>query len=150
MIREERDPAFWVKVASHPQVRETLFGVAPEDLAGHIGHPEMLPLASEHGGFLFAKVGSLDGVRELHTLFTPEGWGREVHRAGKEALEVVFGSCDLVTTFEVLSNPRSRPPKTFGFQPASDERPSPFGPIRTWVLTRHAWEASPARRRSCP
>jgi hypothetical protein len=147
VIREERDPAFWVRVASHPQVRETLFGLDPEEIAPVISSPDVLPLASEHGGFLFGKVGSLDAIRELHTLFTPEGWGREVHSAGKAALQIVFGVCDLVTTFEVLSNPRSRPPKSFGFQPASEARSSAFGPVKTWLLTKDAWEQSPARRR---
>lgn len=147
MIAENRDPAFWVRVASHPQVRDTLFGLDPEEVGPLIQSPEVLPLAAEHGGFLFARVGSLEAVRELHTLFTPEGWGREVHSAAKEALGIVFGHCDLVTTFEVLSNPRSRPPKSFGFQPASEPRSSAFGPVKTWLLSRHAWEQSPARRR---
>lgn len=151
MVREQRDPAFWQGVAEHAQVAPHVFlGKGPVDLAPIVTAPHVLPLASEHGGFLFVQLDQIGRIRELHTLYTPEGWGREVLKASKAAFDLVFQSgCQVVTTYEVEGWWRSRPPKSFGFQRAGDFRavPSIGAALSTWVLTVAAWEASPAHRR---
>lgn len=150
MISENRDPHFWHRIASHPQVCELLGTFSLEQVAAVLARPTLLPLASENGGFWFATADSLGRVHELHTLFTPEGWGREVHAAAKEAFHRMFaGSCDLIVTSQMRDNPRSQPPRSFGFRPAGDFAHTHLGDARTWVLTRDAWIASPARRTSC-
>lgn len=144
----DRDPSFWDAVANHPEVAPYVFpGSQAVSLAGLVANPAVYPLRSEHGGFLFCRIDSLGRIYELHTLFTPEGWGREVHGAAKDAFSQMFGVCDLIVTSEVATNPRSRPPKSFGFVVAAPYADSPIGRIRTWILTREAWENSPARRR---
>lgn len=148
MIREERDPAFWVKVASHPQVRETLLGMDPEAVGPMAVAERTLPLAAEHGGFLFFTLDGFGRAVELHTLFTPEGWGREVHRASKAAFNRVFETAQVVVTYEVENSWRSRPPRSFGFKAAGDFGPTPIGSLRTWILTKNAWRASPGSK-SC-
>ena len=152
MIRIERNPGFWSAVASHPAVAGAIMGVAPEVIGELATRDTMLPLAAKHGGYLFGRADAFGFVAELHTLFTPEGWGREAVIAGIEALNAVFLlGYHLVTTFEAENNPRSRPPVTAGFVQAGEWRATPVGSLRLWVLTRAAWQASPAakRRRRC-
>jgi hypothetical protein len=148
MIRIERDPAFWSAIAGHPEVSRRLGGIDPAMVARLASAPGFVPLASTHGGFLFQRRDELGFAFELHTLFTPEGWGREVFTAGTEALILMFGSpCQLITTLELKRNDKSRPPRTFGFEPAGEFSETPFGEARLWVLTRTAWQASPAAQR---
>lgn len=152
MIREERDPGFWINVAHHPVVSGRLGRVVPApEMAAMIASPNILPLAAEHGGFIFTTLDHPVGrVWELHTLFTPEGWGREVHGAGKEALVRLFsGSAHVLVTNEMESNDRSRPPRSFGFIALGGFEPGPWGRARTWMLTRETWLASPAGRKVC-
>lgn len=151
MIREERDPAFWARIASHPDVApHVLLNGGSVDLAQIIALPGLLPLASEHGGFLFARLDNIGRIYELHTLYEPEGWGREVLVSAKQAFARVFASgAQLVTTYEVEGWWRSRPPKSFGFVRAGDFAAVPDlgAALSTWVLTSDAWDASPACRR---
>ncbi len=149
MIRIERDPAFWEAVASHPALEGVLHGVSPQMVGRIAAMPAMLPMAAAHGGFLFGAMDGFGFVRELHTLFTPEGWGREAITAGIEALNLLFeGPCQAVATYEVGDNPRSRPPRRFGFAVAGEFCETPFGSLRLWLLTRVAWSAAPARTRA--
>ncbi len=150
-LRVERDPAWWTAVATHPVVMPMIGGVFTVDqIAALVSQPKILPLASEHGGFWFVAIDSFMRVRELHSLFTPEGWGREVHRAAKEAFEQVFTEgCDLVVTHQIRDNSRSAPPKSFGFRPLGEFAPSMLGDVKTWQLTHEAWLDSPGRRRGC-
>jgi hypothetical protein len=151
VIRIERDPAFWTSIASHPAVKSGLLGLPPATIGALALKPDMLPLASEHGGFLFARLDALGFVCELHTLFTPEGWGREALVAGLWALGVVWAlGYQTIVTFEARANAKSRPPRTFGFRQAGDWRATPVGELRMWTLTQTAWDASPARRFRCP
>lgn len=148
VIRIERDPAFWVGIASHPEVAGALLGQPAELIGRLISDPKVLPLAAEHGGFVFTQLDAFGFVRELHTLFTEEGWGREVHAAGKEALQSVFsGPCSVVTTYQMRDNPPSQPPRSFGFVATADFVATDLGDARSWLLTKAAWLASPARRR---
>lgn len=148
-IRLERDPAFWERVAAHPAVAPALLGMDPAAVGRIASRSDVLPLASTNGGFLFIRRDDAGFVCELHTLFTPEGWGREALVAGMSAIEAVWVTgYQAVITFEAQANARGRPPRTFGFTRAGDWRASPIGPLRLWTLSRLAWEASPAKRRS--
>lgn len=146
---EDRDPAFWDRIANHPDVAPHVFlGTDTLDLAEIVTHPSVTPLRAEHGGFIFCRLDGLGRVHELHTLFAPEGWGREVLAAAKTAFAMMFASgSQVITTYEVEGWWRSRPPKSFGFSPCGAFAPSPFGSLRTWILTADAWASSPARRR---
>ena len=147
MIRIERDPGFWTSIAAHPDLAAMRMGLPAEAIGALASRADMLPLASDHGGFLFGRLDGLGFACELHTLFTPEGWGREALISGVEALGAVWAlGYQAVLTSEVRDNPRSRPPRTFGFLQAADWRATPFGELRLWTLTRSRWDSSPARR----
>lgn len=148
MIREERDPAFWRAVYEHPEVKPHVSLGHEVDLEALVSNPAVLPLRAEHGGFFFVRLDGLGRVYELHTMFTPEGWGREVLQALKEAVSEVFAlGAQLIITYDVEGNWRSRPPKTFRFEACGDYAPALGASLRTWLLTRAAWDASPARQR---
>jgi hypothetical protein len=148
MIREDRDPVFWQGVATHPEVWPHISLGHSLDLGAFVQRSTVTPLRAEHGGFLFVRLDALARVYELHTMFTPEGWGREVLLAAKEAFREMFHrGAQLISTFEVSGNWRSRPPKSFGFEPCGDFAPAFDHHLRTWALTQAAWDASPARRR---
>lgn len=150
MIREERNPAFWVEVMSHPAVFGAVGQPSPQAIAEIVTRPGVLPLAAEHGGFIFSPLDALGRVAELHTAFTPKGWGREANAAGKEALNRVFrDTFQVLVTYELADNPRSQPPRSFGFVAAGDMAPSPMGLARTWMLTAAGWRGSPVYLRSC-
>ncbi len=149
MIRVERDPGFWTAVAAHPDVRPHMHGLDPEAVGRLVALDSVIPLAAQHGGFIFTKTDPMAFICELHTLFTPEGWGREAMVSGTEALALLWTSgLKMVTTFETSDNAKSRPPKTFGFLLAGDWRDTMFGALRMWVLTQNAWSASPAGLRA--
>lgn len=152
-ITENRNVGFWWKVFNHPEViGHNVMSEHEEHLRIMLADPKLTPLASEHGGFLLFQRDPFGQVFELHTAFTPEGWGREALLTGVNVSEQTFlRGAAIVFTVEVASNKRSRPPLTFGWQVAG---PFVFAPelaaeVRTWVLTRDAWNASPARRRFC-
>ena len=149
-LREERDPAFWLEIASHPSLRDTLMGLAPADIAEIAVRPNILPLASANGGFFFGKVDGLGMVLELHSLFRPEGWGREAAISAKQALQWVFRTAQAITTYEVQGNAHSRPPVSYGFVKAGEWQATDVGMLRLWVLTRAAWDLSPSKRRRAP
>ena len=150
MIREERDPAFWRDIASHPDLADTMMGLSPDQVAEIATRTNVLPLASDNGGFFFGAVDGLGMVLELHSLFRPAGWGREVATAGKQALTWVFQAAQAITTYEVHGNDHSRPPRSYGFAMAGDWQMTNLGALRLWVLTRTAWQSSPAFRRHAP
>lgn len=140
----DRSPDFWVEVASHPAVAHTLGGFSPELIALAVSNPSVLPFRAEHGGFILLKADSFGRVYELHTLFTPEGWGKEAYRAAKSLFDKAFGFCDLIITHET-EHPQSRPPKTFRFKPLGEFEDTETGKIRLWSLSRADWLTSPAR-----
>jgi hypothetical protein len=148
VIRVERDPAFWSRIAAHPAMAGALMGATPEAVGAWAQREEVLPLASAHGGFLLTRLDPLGMVAELHTLFTPEGWGREVVLAGISAIGAVW-MCGFQTivTLEMRANPRSRPARTFGFQRCGEWKATPWGDARQWLVTRESWNASPASQR---
>jgi hypothetical protein len=147
VIREQRDPAFWREIASHPDLAGALMEISPEQVQTIAARPDVLPLASDNGGYFFGRLDGLGLVLELHSLFRPAGWGREAAATGKEALMSVFRTAQVITTYEVHGNPRSRPPRSYGFVRAGDWQTTRAGTLRLWVLTRAAWESSPVFRR---
>ena len=144
MIREERNPAFWYEIASHPACAGFMLGLPIENVVQASLQAHVLPLASDNGGYFFVPMDHLGVTAELHALYRPAGWGREADQAGKEALEWVFRTFQVVIAYEMESNDRSHPPASFGFIRADDWKETKAGSLRAWVLTRAAWEASPA------
>lgn len=143
-----RDGAFWQDVAEHPQVAPHVTMGRRVDMARLVNHPMVTPFRYEGGGFLLIRQDPLGRVHELHTLFKPEAWGREVNRAAKDMFRAMFRQTDVIVTHEVEGWWRSRPPKSFGFVKAADFRATPEGlSLSTWILTKAAWEASPAAKR---
>jgi hypothetical protein len=147
MLREERDPDWWTAIAAHPGVADGVYGMTPEAVGKIAERADIVPLASEHGGFLFARLDVLGFARDMHCIYTPEGWGREVTLALVVALETIFQQAQIVQVFEMATNPNSRPPRSFGFAIAGEFRRTTLGFLRLWVLTQTAWESSPAHRR---
>jgi hypothetical protein len=147
MITEQRDPGFWRAIASDPALAGVMMGLSPDQIAEAATRPGILPLASDNGGFFFGAMDALGLTVELHTLYRPAGWGREVALAGREALDRVFGTYQVVITHEVAGNARSRPPRSFGFTMAGDWQDAGPFVLRAWVVTRAAWDASPVKRR---
>lgn len=146
MTREDRSEAFWLAVSSHPEVLGAVQGLDPAFVCRMVQSPKVRPFATAHGGFLLTSYDDLGSVMGLHALYTPEGWGREAHGALTEALEWAFATAQVVLVHET-GNPNSRAALSFGFRPAGDWQDTLAGPIRVCVLTRMAWEQSPAHRR---
>lgn len=147
-IYEQRDPAFWRAVVSHPAVEGALLGHNPDFLDGLIANPAVLPLASKHGGLVFVGRDAFGKVYELHSMFTPEGWGREVSACAKQAFERIFDAgADLVFTHEQVGQWRTRPPKSFGFVTMGEPFEHELGCFRLWGLSALNWQKSVARER---
>jgi hypothetical protein len=144
-----RDVGFWDAVARHPEVAPHIFmGQPPTTLAPLIENPLARPYASDHGGVLFLPVDALGFVVEMHTLYTPEGWGREVAINGKLFVNDVLQSASVILTHEQEGHWRSRPPRTHGWQACGDFSEVGLSHrLRLWALTREAWFASPAGRK---
>lgn len=152
-LRVSRDGPFWEAIATHPQVApRVLMGEPVAGLSEFVERADVLPLATESGGFIFHSLDSVGLVRELHTMFRPQGWGREVALGAREAFSRVFADgAQLVVTYEQFGWWRSRPPLSHGWKPAGDFTFTPFGALRLWSLSRTAWKASPVfRRAACP
>jgi hypothetical protein len=147
MIRLERSPQFWFNIAVDPAVTANMPELDAAFVAQHVGNPLVFPWASENGGYLLTKYDALGSMMGLHALYRPAGWGREAHDALGETLQWAFRTCQLVTAHETVSNPHSRTPKSFGFIHAADWQDSLMGEYRLMILTRAAWEMSPAHRR---
>lgn len=144
MTLTPRTAAFWRDVAAHPAVARTLLGADPEDVALIATTPPAIALAAEHGGFILQPRDAFGRVLELHTMFTPEGWGREAASAAKEMFTTVFADADMVVTYENVNDWRARPPLSFGFRPCGGEFERMGETWRTWSLSADAWRTSPA------
>lgn len=148
MIIEDRDPVFWEAVAEHPMVKPHVTLGRAFRIKSLIEHPLVTPLRCSHGGFLMVRLDTLGRIYDLHALFVPEGWGRIANASFKQALAEMFRrGADVIVSLEVADWWRSRPPLSFGFRPAGDVFERDGLNLRTWQLTRAAWESSPARRR---
>ena len=80
-------------------------------------------------------------------MFVPEGWGREANSVLKHALRTLFVTAQVIVNYD-NGKPGCRTPRSFGFRPTGGSTDTAFGPLSSWVLTRAAWEASPAYRRA--
>lgn len=140
MIRIERDPGFWRWVTDSPEVRAGALLDPGAVLDQLIADPAVVPVAGANGGYLFLQRDGAARVYELHSLFRPEGWGREVVTAGKAALALMFRrGMDILFTYSVDGAPRSRPPKSLGFAPAGEHVTGLGRRLQTWALTRADW-----------
>lgn len=147
----ERDHHFWDKVASHELVGPHIFmGTEPFSLKEIVERDSTLPLRSEHGGVLLVGLDGFGLVREMHTLYTPEGWGREVATNGKLFMVEAFKSTEVLFTHEQDENWRSRPPKSHGWKAVGDFHYVGLTKhLKLWMLTREAFYASPVGRKQC-
>jgi hypothetical protein len=145
---DARDPVFWEAIASHPEVWPHVSLGQQIDVGRFVQNHLVTPFRYDGGGFLLVRLDALGRVYELHTMFTPDAWGRAVNVAAKAMFRQMFAHADVIVTHEAEGWWRSRPPKSFGFVRASDFRPTPYGKaLSTWVLTKSAWDASPAARK---
>jgi hypothetical protein len=148
-LTENKDPEFWREIACHPEVAPYL-DMGRADIGSIALLPGVIPMATEHGGFLVCPLDASKCVWELHALYTPDGWGREVHRAGFEMMLFLFGrGAHVVIVTEIEHNWRSKPPRSFGYTPCGEFVFSPVlgRRVRTWSLSSLDWLSSPAFRR---
>lgn len=146
-----RDVQFWDAVATHESVAPHIFmGMEPTTLAPLILKENCLPLRSEHGGVILVALDHFGLVREMHTLYTPEGWGREVATNGKLFMQEAFKDTEVIFTHEQEGNWRSSPPKSHGWKSTGNfcyvGMPKR---LKLWMLTRDAFYASPVGRKLC-
>lgn len=148
MIR--RDVAFWDRIASLPEVAPHIFlGKGPQSLGPVIENPAVRPYASENGGLIFSPADDHGFVMDLHTLYAPEGWGREVAKFSKLAFADIFRTASLILTHEQEGYWRSRPPRSHGWQACGDYTDCGFPRrLKLWSLSREAWNASPIGRKT--
>ena len=147
-VRIDRNPRFWADVFEHPEVKP--FAHPGCDLETMLEDARVTPFRTQHGGYLFLASDVIGRAYDLHAAYMPGGWGREAHGALLGALADMFvRGAQVLTAHEVATNWKSRPPRSFGFRPAGDFAPTAFGELRTWVLTKAMFEASPARSRLC-
>lgn len=115
-----------------------------------VASERVLPLAARHGGIFMVQLDGVGFVREMHTMFRPEGWGREAALAMREATQAVFdGGARLITTQKAEGG--EGPPHAHGWQVVGEfaEVGLPHR-LKLWILTKDAWETSPAgRKRLC-
>lgn len=144
-----RDVAFWDRIANHPEVAPHIFmNREPETLAPLVLNPLARPYASENGGVIFSPVDHLGFVVEMHTLYQPEGWGREVAISGKAFVQDVFRTASLILTHEQEGHWRSRPPRSHGWLACGEFKDVGMGcRLKLWTLSREAWSASHAGRK---
>lgn len=145
-----RDPAFWDAIAQHPEVAPHVFMGETRSLEPLVTNPAVLPFASKNGGVIFVPADHLGFVLEMHTLYRPEGWGREVAAHAHVVMQAIFDKASLLLTHEQEGNWRSQPPKSHGWAVAGDFRDVGLPhKIRLWSLSREAWRASAVGRRLC-
>jgi len=146
-----RDVTWWDHIASHPEVSPHIFmDRDPTSLGVLIDNPANLPLRSEHGGVILIAMDAFGLVREMHTLYSPEGWGREVAMNGKLFMREAFLTTQVLFTHEQEGNWRSKPPRSHGWKECSEycyvDLPKR---LKLWMLTREAFFASPVGRKLC-
>jgi hypothetical protein len=145
MLHLERDPAFWARIVSHPQVAHVMHGQPQDGLAALLDRENVIPLANEFGGYILIPIDVHARVLELHALITPEGWGKNAVKGAAFAAECVFEWADLVIAYRVLEWPRFRPWRSFGFEPAGEMFQAHGLHYQTWMLPKMTWQSSPAR-----
>ncbi len=143
MVAINRDASFWERIANHPDVAHVMFGQVVD--FSSVEAECVYPYAAVNGGYIFVRLDPFGRIYDLHSLFTPEGWGREAFQTAIEVLALLPG-WQVITTYHT-GHKQSKPPASFGFRPAGAFCETPFGNWQTWLLTRDAWEASPVYKR---
>lgn len=147
MLRLERNEDFWLRIVSHPDVSPGLF-LSPHEFMTCVTNDNVFPMASKNGGFLYVKTDSAGLTAEFHTVFTPEGRGREAFLAAIEFADYVFDTgLQLLMTYEVESNPKSSPPLSFGFKSHGDYSETTYGRFKLWSLDKDSWRNAPVNKR---
>lgn len=145
------DAEWWDEIAAHPEVAPHIFlGHPPFSLSLLLDQPGAFGLKSENGGCIFIPRDPLGMVLEMHTLFRPEGWGREVAKVVRSFMQTAFESASVILTHEQEGHWRSRPPKSHGWVPCADYQDVGLPRrLRLWALTREGWMNSVIGRKSC-
>lgn len=95
MIRQTMNPAFLNEVANHPSVRPFVAaGDTPLDLTPLVTNPNNICLVMEHGGWVIQRLDA--GLYEVHSLFLPEGRGRDFQHGAKEGVRWMFTRTECV------------------------------------------------------
>lgn len=81
-------------VSNHPDVRSALGGDGVLDVTALVSAPGNLAFVSEHGAIVCVGLGS--GHYDVHTMFLPDGRGREARAAVVEMLDYMFMKTDCV------------------------------------------------------
>lgn len=144
-----RDVSFWDSIAFHPEVAPFVFLDHPRSsLSVLIEDEKNVPFSSDHGGVLFVKTDHLGSVYEMHTMFTPEGWGREVALTGAASLHNIFKTALMVFTYEQEGHWRSCPPKGHRWKSSGDFVDHGLSKrLKLWYLTRDDWLSSPVGKK---
>lgn len=144
-----RSPEFWDGVAFHEEVAPFVFmGGEKQSLYSLVDDVRNVPFASENGGVLFVKTDHLGSIYEMHTMFTPAGWGREVAVTGAQALHNIFETAVMVFTYEQEGHWRSRPPKAHRWKSSGEFVDHGFSKrLKMWYLTRDDWLSSPVGKK---
>lgn len=140
------DATFLNLVANHQDVRDWLGGDGPLDLTALIADPENLAATTGAGGFVAVAHG---GARyEIHSLFLPEGRGRDAIAAMRHGLAYLFTSSDaveLVTKVPAENKAAAALAKLAGFQvlftSAIPWRHGAVAPVDFMSLTLDQWVA---------
>ena len=148
MINRSAD--FWDSVAFDPDVAPFVFMDAPrQSLSVLVGDESNEPFASDNGGVLFVKTDHLGSIYEMHTMFRPEGWGREVAITGAKALHHIFSKALLVFTYEQEGHWQSRPPKSHRWKSSGEFIDQGLSKrLKLWYLTRDDFLSSPVGKKS--
>lgn len=145
-----RNVKFWDAVAQHESVAPFVFmGTEKQSLAPLIECEKNIPCASTTGGILFVQMDHLGLIFEMHTMFLPDGWGREVAMFGACALNRVFEKAQMVVTYEQEDHWRSRPPKSHRWKSAGSfvDHGLPKR-LKMWYLTKEDWLSSPVGKKT--
>ena len=107
-MRLSTDAAHLARVWNHPRVRGSVsFGLTElltEQNAAQLLAAGALYLANDYGGFLLIPNADLS-VYDLHTQFTPEGWGRYADDAAwAQRYMFTRTPCVAISTFVPLDN----------------------------------------------
>ena len=90
----------------------------PLDLQPVLEDRSNILLMSSNGGFLLMPKNAELTAYEMHTFFTPEGQGREVHDAAREMFEWMFTKTPALRIYTMTPDdcPHARPPISFGWR----------------------------------
>lgn len=93
-VTRSMDVAHFNAVANDPSVRPFLGGEGPIDLTAALLNVMNVAIATPHGGFVLFNHG--DGRYEVHSLFLPDGRGKEAYDTMRDATHYLFAATDCV------------------------------------------------------